>query len=375
MHKLTRLALAISLVVTAPAWADSAAPAPIVPSVASPSQTPSPAEVQAQLAAAQAALNRAHARYGAAQKTLAATTAPSPDPAPVDPRPYSYHREHHKAVVPTAAYVASLEKKLDWAKGRLRLASINDDAAQRADDVEAVNGRVVFNYEDSAIYHIDTAIGHETALELQPGEHLVGTKTPISGDTVRWDATTTEAGSGADQTTIVVIKPKEPDISTNMLITTNRHIYNVVVSSGDDADSPFMPVVSWNYPYDQARAQAAQQAVVQKARDVEEPIKVNPANLHFAYKVSGGNYPWTPLRVFDNGTKTFIEMSPTMKSYDAPALFVLDGGKPEMVNYRVKGDYYIVDRLFVKAQLRVGPKDAVSITHGDVAPRQHNYWN
>ncbi|MGA8613887.1 MAG: TrbG/VirB9 family P-type conjugative transfer protein, partial [Xanthobacteraceae bacterium] len=54
-------------------------------------------------------------------------------------------------------------------------------------------------------------------------------------------------------------------------------------------------------------------------------------------------------------------MSPEMQSYEAPALFILEKKDPLLVNYRVKHSLYIVDRLFDRAQLRVGPKTAVDI--------------
>ena len=40
---------------------------------------------------------------------------------------------------------------------------------------------------------------------------------------------------------------------------------------------------------------------------------------------------------------------------------MMEGDTPLLVNYRVKGDYYIVDRLFEHAQLRVGSRSAVDI--------------
>jgi type IV secretory pathway VirB9-like protein len=54
-------------------------------------------------------------------------------------------------------------------------------------------------------------------------------------------------------------------------------------------------------------------------------------------------------------------MSPDMQSYEAPAIFVMEGKTPTLVNYRVKHSIYIVDRLFDRAQLRIGPKTAVDI--------------
>lgn len=42
------------------------------------------------------------------------------------------------------------------------------------------------------------------------------------------------------------------------------------------------------------------------------------------------------------------------KLLEAPPLFVIGDEGPELVNYRVVGNYYVVDRLFTKAELKLG---------------------
>src|SRR3546814_64180 len=53
---------------------------------------------------------------------------------------------------------------------------------------------------------------------------------------------------------------------------------------------------------------------------------------------------------------------------EAPPLFVVgpEGGA-ELVNYRVRGNYYVVDRLFAAAELRLGqdPQQIVRISRTD----------
>ncbi|MGH9627493.1 MAG: TrbG/VirB9 family P-type conjugative transfer protein [Bryobacteraceae bacterium] len=78
-------------------------------------------------------------------------------------------------------------------------------------------------------------------------------------------------------------------------------------------------------------------------------------NLYFDYRVTGGDENILPVRVVDGGKKTFIQMPAGMAVREAPVLVVLGPeGKPEMVNYRVKGDLYIVDRLFERGALLLG---------------------
>jgi type IV secretion system protein VirB9 len=61
--------------------------------------------------------------------------------------------------------------------------------------------------------------------------------------------------------------------------------------------------------------------------------------------------------VFDDGHQTFIEFPANLGDGEAPPLFVIGAdGKAQLVNYRVKGRYYVVDRLFAAAELRLGGK-------------------
>jgi type IV secretion system protein VirB9 len=50
------------------------------------------------------------------------------------------------------------------------------------------------------------------------------------------------------------------------------------------------------------------------------------------------------------------------------------GGKAELVNYRVSRNYYIVDRLFDVAELRLGttPQLVVRITRDGVSGGRHD---
>ncbi len=127
-----------------------------------------------------------------------------------------------------------------------------------------------------------------------------------------------------------------------------------------------MPIVGFSYPFDEVRER--EKAAKDQEEDTvrKEPLAVQPDKLRFGYSIKGDSTEWKPVRVFDDRTKTYIQMPAEMKSYEAPAFFVIeDGSEPLLVNYRVKGDYYIVDRLFTRGQLRVGTNKTVDIVRGD----------
>jgi type IV secretion system protein VirB9 len=58
---------------------------------------------------------------------------------------------------------------------------------------------------------------------------------------------------------------------------------------------------------------------------------------------------------------------------EMPPLFVLSsGGTAELVNYRVRGPYYIVDRLFAAAELRHGTKPQTIVRISKTARKGSN---
>ena len=130
-----------------------------------------------------------------------------------------------------------------------------------------------------------------------------------------------------------------------------------------------MPKVSFIYP------DAVQQRFLAlKERQTEEKEKNTIpetqeylGNLDFAYRISGDNAPWKPVRVYNDGVKTIIQMPPKMRQTEAPSLLVINAEGEALVNYRLQGDRFIVDQLFDKAMLiaGVGSKQTkITITRG-----------
>jgi type IV secretory pathway VirB9-like protein len=119
---------------------------------------------------------------------------------------------------------------------------------------------------------------------------------------------------------------------------------------------------------DAASANAKKEAV-DPPGDSDNIVKiaaVDPAQLNFAYTVAGTNVPWKPIRVFDDGSHVYVQMPAGMKSSEAPALLINAGSGTQMVNYRVKGNYYVVDRLFSDAILVAGvgrDQDRVTVSY------------
>jgi type IV secretion system protein TrbG len=215
-----------------------------------------------------------------------------------------------------------------------------------------LNSMQIYTFIPGALYQLYTAPENVTDIALQPGETLVA---KAAGDTVRWVVGDTTSGTGEAQQVHVLVKPTKEGLHTNLVLTTDRRTYHLECHS---TEGTYMAAVSWRYPQDELR-HLTQQAATQKARSAQVIAPVLDATaLHFVYKLESKDPPrWMPLQVFDDGQKTYIQLPPTLATTEAPALFIKSQeGTTQLVNYRVKANWYVVDRLFEEAELRVGDK-------------------
>ncbi|CAM5761160.1 hypothetical protein LMIY3S_00046 [Labrys miyagiensis] len=226
------------------------------------------------------------------------------------------------------------------------------NAAARIQPVRAgfINAVQVYPFSGGALYQVYTSPGQVTDVALQDGEQLVGSGPVAAGDTVRWIIGDTESGAGATKKVHILVKPTRPDIVTNLVINTDRRTYLLELRS---TDRTYMASVSWQYPEDQLIALRRRNVEAQVAAPIDAGIDIT--KLRFRYQITGDNPPWRPRSAFDDGSKVYIEMPPGIAQGEAPPLFVIGPeGDGQLVNYRVRRNYYIIDRLFGAAELRLG---------------------
>ncbi|MBN5086476.1 P-type conjugative transfer protein TrbG, partial [Stenotrophomonas maltophilia] len=229
-----------------------------------------------------------------------------------------------------------------------------------------VNAIQVWPFTDGALYQVYAAVGRVTVISLQPGEELV---TVAAGDTVRWIVGDTSSGSGADLRVNVLVKPIRSGLKTNLVITTNRRTYLLELAS---TEKTWMASASWEYPRDRMLALQRRAQAASAAAPVDSGLSLE--NLRFRYAVSGSNPSWKPLRAFDDGAKVYIQFPVGIAQGELPPLFVIGPeGDGQLVNYRFRSPYYIVDRLFGAAELRLGGDkgDVVRIERTDGVARRN----
>lgn len=204
------------------------------------------------------------------------------------------------------------------------------------------------------------------AISLQPGEVV---RDVHVGDSVRWKVVPSTSGTAPAEITNVVVKPTDAGLSTNLLLTTDRRIYTIKLVS---TQAEWMPVVSFAYADDVQAAWSTYNLA--RSRQVEAttlPTGQDLSKLDFGFRISGDDASWKPLRVYSDGTKTYLQFPASMQSSEAPALVSLaNDGSEQLVNYRVTGDRYIVDKVLDRAALISGVgRDQVKVKIARIVER------
>lgn len=241
-----------------------------------------------------------------------------------------------------------------------RVEAANRAALQEPTAHRYVNAAQIYEYIDGAVYRLYAAPEQVSDVALQPGETLSAVS---AGDTVQWAIGDTASGEGVARRVHILVKPHAAGLKTNLVIITNRRSYHLQL---DSLARTAMAMVAWTYPQDEMAAARRKAQEAAWAREAEAVI--DTANANFRYGITGDTAPWRPVRAFDNGSKVYIEFPNRIDQGEAPPLFVVGhDGSSELVNYRMRGNYYIVDRLFGAAELRHGnePQQVVRISRTD----------
>ena len=233
------------------------------------------------------------------------------------------------------------------------------------------SGSVLFRYGES-YPSIVCAILQVTDIELEPGE--VVTQVNV-GDTTRWSVESAVSGSGADQTQHLIVKPRDIGLTTSLVVTTDHRTYHLMLVSHE---KEFMHSVRFVYGHERAAQPASTPAPEAAKTAVPVPQQVaadpppwrhqKPDGKRVAFVetddtddgyVVNGTADWKPVTVYSKGGKTYIEMPESVRHKEAPVLFeeTRKGWfhhEKILVNYRVKGRWYVVDKVIDKGTLVSG---------------------
>lgn len=203
---------------------------------------------------------------------------------------------------------------------------------------------IEFPFEPRGVYTLVAAPGRITDIALETGERLVETNAIAAGDTARWIIGDTTSGAGATRRVHVLVKPTAANLSTNLVINTDRRTYFLDLRASPSA---YVTQAFWRYP-EPLRAIPVGPA---------PPALAPRPKLNFDYEVRGAR-SLRPLQVYDDGARVWLIFGDRLRVEDLPSLYRVgqDGKTAELINYHVEGRALVVDRLFQRAQLRLGGK-------------------
>lgn len=249
-----------------------------------------------------------------------------------------------------------------WQPRNVRIATSAVTAAALTDEwadsgvapLPGADGRVVVTY-GSGLTTLVCAFLKVCVIELEPGEKMLGE--PVLGDAVRWSVEV--AAAGAPRTELIMVKPLVPDLKnlraeTSLVVTTDRRVYYVRLQSDTDK---YVARLAFQYPHGandgqnwaqfEARRAAEQQLAAEAVDQTLSEVPIVAANWDYTVK---GKRALAPIIVADDGRQTYLRMPAGLANRGLPVLLV----KGEVTNYRVQGDWWIVDQIFDRAELVMG---------------------
>lgn len=252
---------------------------------------------------------------------------------------------------------------------------------EKAKPIMSDDGKVIFAFGQS-MPKLTCSPTRACDLEMQPGEKI---NKVVLGDKVNWtwgQAESTEKGQPVQH---VIVQPRDNTLETNVIITTDRRTYHVKLYAPKQ-EGVYLNRVGFYYPDELVAAWQYQEQANTQAKAVERSQRItdesfSPENFDYDYKISG-SADFRPTRVFNTGKKVWIEIPKfVFEASELPVLVMIDeDGKANVVPYHVKRPtdanplrgYFVVDKLFSKAELRVA-EEKISIVWGKKAGWRWGY--
>jgi type IV secretion system protein VirB9 len=203
----------------------------------------------------------------------------------------------------------------------------------------AIDPRIrVVVYNENEVFKFLGHYGYQSVIEFELGKETI--QTVSVGDSTAWQIV-----PSGDR---LFVKPIDKNATTNMTLITNLRVYNFELHAAETADiqDPDMIfVMRFKYPGEQMQFGS-------RMDDVPIPELDDPSKYNFGYSLTGSNVI-APIRIFDDGVFTYFQFRPNA---EVPAFFIVNSdGREQIINYRARGDYIVIERTASQYTLRLGP--------------------
>ncbi len=211
-----------------------------------------------------------------------------------------------------------------------------------------INSIMTFDYMQGALYQVYAAPLNVTDIQFQNGEHIVAVG---AGDTTRWLVSKTYSGIGATRQEHLLVKPTDEGLVNNLVVTTDLRTYHMMLRS---TPKTYMASVTWRYPNSDNLITNFEDVPGDSDTEIGSEIDVNQMTFNYDIKLVKGPKPdWFPKIVFNDTNKTYIKF--TSNAQEAPSLLIGNTKSNQITNFRVQGNYYVIDKVVEQALLRGGP--------------------
>jgi len=217
------------------------------------------------------------------------------------------------------------------------------------------DGWVTYPYSNQSKPIISCSVYHFCIIQLEAGEKL---NSYGLGDTQDWQTNAFVTGEGNQSSISIQAKPVRNHISTDLTISTNKRTYLIGLVAKPKSDTT---VLRFYYPKETMiqslklanQLQQGNSNIISSSQ-LSNGTQVDLNHVNFNYRIKGDSPAWRPLRIFDDGNKTYIEMPAIASKFNLPVLYLARHRKMQMVNYRYTQPYFVVDGLFSRAWLVSG---------------------
>lgn len=214
----------------------------------------------------------------------------------------------------------------------------------------------VITYNPNAVHEYTGFYDYQASILFGEGEEI---KTISMGNPAAWQL----VPSGRR----LFLKPIADDPSTattNMLLITSKRTYHFLLKAAEvgekEADDPDLVwETSFIYPDEES---GIIQTGTSEGPDLSEPGKYN-----FNYSISGSELI-APVRVFDDKEFTYFQFA--KQNAEIPAFFLVDSeGREALINYRIEGNYIVIERVGSQFTLRHGADVACIFNENSPLPK------
>lgn len=185
------------------------------------------------------------------------------------------------------------------------------------------------DYRRDQVVEIEAAPGYQVMIALAPDEQI---QNVAVGDSSIWQVVASQSGN------MLFVRPTAGGVSTNMTVITSARFYafDLVPANGSP---PYE--IRFRYPPEPGTEAGAM------ASDAAAAVGM--------YRMGGTRSLW-PVRMHDDGTKTYIDWPPDVA---LPAVFVIDDhGREQLANGNMRGGLYVIDSVHEQLLFRIDRQTA-----------------